>query len=116
MNTIEMQSITAIVHLRSVILYFMDLSEQCGYSVQAQVQLFQSIKPLFAYKLGFVVINKIDIMRPEDLDAETKEKLDSILKTGDVEMLQLSCTTAEGVMRLKTLCANDSLQIVWRRN
>ena len=101
MNTIEMQSITAIAHLRSAILYFMDLSEQCGYSVQAQVQLFQSIKPLFANKLVFVVINKIDIMRPEDLDSETKEKLDSILKPGDVEMLQLSCTTAEGVTEVK---------------
>lgn len=101
MNTIEMQSITAIAHIRSVILYFMDLSEQCGYSVQAQIQLFQSIKPLFANKLVFVVINKIDIMRPEDLDAETKESLNSILKADDVEMLQLSCTTAEGVTEVK---------------
>lgn len=101
MNTIEMQSITAIAHLRSAILYFMDLSEQCGYSVHAQIQLFQSIKPLFANKLVFVVINKIDIMRPEDLDVETKEKLDSILKPGDVELLQLSCTTAEGVTEVK---------------
>lgn len=101
MNTIEMQSITAIAHLRSAILYFMDLSEQCGYSVQAQIQLFQSIKPLFANKLVFVVINKIDIMRPEDLDSETKKQLDAILKSGDVEMLQLSCTTAEGVTEVK---------------
>lgn len=101
MNTIEMQSITAIAHLRSAILYFMDLSEQCGYTVQAQIQLFQSIKPLFANKLVFVVINKIDIMRPEDLDVENKEKLDSILKAGDVELLQLSCTTAEGVTEVK---------------
>lgn len=37
MNTIEMQSITALAHLRSCILYFMDLSEQCGYTVEAQV-------------------------------------------------------------------------------
>jgi nucleolar GTP-binding protein len=37
MNTIEMQSITALAHLRSAILYFMDLSEQCGYTVEAQV-------------------------------------------------------------------------------
>ena len=101
MNTIEMQSITAIAHLRSAILYFMDLSEQCGYSVQAQIQLFQSIKPLFANKLVFVVINKIDVMRPEDLDPETKEKLDSILKPGDVELLQLSCTTTEGITEVK---------------
>ena len=37
MNTIEMQSITALAHLRSAVLYFMDLSEQCGYTVEAQV-------------------------------------------------------------------------------
>ena len=101
MNTIEMQSITAIAHLRSAILYFMDLSEQCGYSLQAQIQLFRSIKPLFANKLVFVVINKIDIMRPADLDPESKESLDSILKSGDVELLQLSCTTAEGIIEVK---------------
>jgi nucleolar GTP-binding protein len=101
MNTIEMQSITAIAHLRSAILYFMDLSEQCGYSVAAQIQLFQSIKPLFANKLVFVVINKIDIMKPEDLDAETQEKLKSILKSGEVELLQLSCITTEGVTQVK---------------
>ena len=101
MNTIEMQSITAIAHLRSAILYFMDLSEQCGYSVQAQIQLFHSVKPLFANKLVFVVINKIDITRPEDLDAETKVMLDSMLKSGDVELLQLSCTTTEGVTEVK---------------
>ncbi len=101
MNTIEMQSITAIAHLRSAILYFMDLSEQCGYTVAAQIALFQSIKPLFANKLVFIVINKIDVMRPEDLDPETAAKLQELLKPGDVEMLQLSCTTEEGVQEVK---------------
>lgn len=101
MNTIEMQSITAIAHLRSAILYFMDLSEQCGYSVQAQIQLFHSIKPLFANKLVFIVINKIDITKPEDLDQETQDQLNNLLKPGDVEMLQLSCTTTEGVQEVK---------------
>ncbi|KAH8691481.1 putative nucleolar GTP-binding protein [Talaromyces proteolyticus] len=101
MNTIEMQSITAIAHLRSAIMYFMDLSEQCGYSVADQIKLFSSIKPLFANKLVFIVINKIDVRRPEDLDPETKELLDSVLKQSDVEMLQLSCTTTEGVTDVK---------------
>ncbi len=101
MNTIEMQSITAIAHLRSAILYFMDLSEQCGYTVQAQMQLFTSIKPLFANKLVFIIINKIDITRPEDLDEETQAQLQAILEPGDVEMLQLSCTTSEGVQDVK---------------
>ncbi|KAI0995074.1 Nucleolar GTP-binding protein 1 [Podosphaera aphanis] len=101
MNTIEMQSITAIAHLRSAILYFMDLSEQCGYTVQAQIQLFKSIKPLFANKLVFIVINKIDITKPEDLDEETQASLRALLAPGDVEMLQLSCTTLEGVQDVK---------------
>ena len=109
MNTIEMQSITAIAHLRSAILYFMDLSEQCGYSVQAQMALFQSIKPLFANKLVFIVINKIDIMRPEDLDAETQEKLQELLKSDNVELLQLSCTTTEGLMNVRNAACDRLL-------
>jgi len=101
MNSIEMQSITAIAHLRSAILYFMDLSEQCGYSVKDQIKLFQGIKPLFANKLVFVVINKIDVTRPEDLDEETQAEIQALLKPGEVEMLQLSCTTTEGVTEVK---------------
>ncbi|KAL0257130.1 Nucleolar GTP-binding protein 1 [Diplodia seriata] len=101
MNTIEMQSITAIAHLRSAIMYFMDLSEQCGYSVTAQIQLFHSIKPLFNGKLVFIVINKTDLMKPEDLDAETQESLQGMLKSGEVELLQLSCNTTENVMAVR---------------
>ncbi|KAK7614906.1 nucleolar GTP-binding protein 1 [Phyllosticta paracitricarpa] len=102
MNTIEMQSITAIAHLRSAILYFMDLSEQCSYSVSAQIQLFHSIKPLFNNKLVFIVINKTDLRKPEDLDPETQEALQGMLKSGEVELLQLSCTTQDGVMSVRS--------------
>jgi nucleolar GTP-binding protein len=109
MNTIEMQSITAIAHLRSAILYFMDLSEQCGYSVHAQMALFQSIKPLFANKLVFIVINKIDVMRPEHLDEETQAKLQELLKSGNVELLQLSCTTTEGLMNVRNAACDRLL-------
>lgn len=101
MNTIEMQSITAIAHLRSAILYFMDLSEQCGYSVQAQMALFTSIKPLFANKLVFIVVNKIDVTRPEDLEESVQAQLQEILKSGNVEMLQTSCATTEGLMNVR---------------
>jgi nucleolar GTP-binding protein len=79
----------------------MDLSEQCGYSVHDQIQLFKSIKPLFSNKLVFVVVNKIDVARPEDLSTETQEELQTILKSGEVEMLQLSCNTQEGVQTVK---------------
>ncbi|KAF1998800.1 P-loop containing nucleoside triphosphate hydrolase protein [Amniculicola lignicola CBS 123094] len=109
MNTIEHQSICAIAHLRASIMYFMDLSEQCGYSVSAQIALFHSIKPLFANKLVFIVINKIDLMKPEDLDLETQEQLQGMLKSGEVELLQLSCTTTEGVMQVRNAACDRLL-------
>ena len=102
MNTIEMQSITAIAHLRSAILYFMDLSEQCGYSVSAQMALFRSIKPLFSNKLVFIVINKTDIMKPEDLDSDLQKELEELVTgNSNTELLQLSCITQEGVQQVK---------------
>ncbi|KAI9934796.1 Nucleolar GTP-binding protein 1 [Aspergillus wentii] len=109
MNTIEMQSITAIAHLRSAIMYFMDLSEQCGYSVPDQIKLFNSIRPLFANKIVFLVVNKIDVRRPEDLEPEYQQELEAILKSGDVEMLQLSCTTTEGVTGVKNAACDKLL-------
>lgn len=66
-NTIEMQSVTAMAHLRACVLFFIDLSEQCGYSVKEQISLFHSIKPLFANKPVVVVVNKIDVRKPDDL-------------------------------------------------
>ena len=58
-NTIEMQSITALAHLRAVILYIVDVSEECGYTIAQQATLFHSIKPLFANKPIVVAINKV---------------------------------------------------------
>jgi nucleolar GTP-binding protein len=106
MNTIEMQSITAIAHLRSAILYFMDLSEQCGYTVSAQMALFRSIKPLFANKLVFIVVNKIDVTKPEDLDPELQKELRDLVDShSNTELLQLSCVTNEGIQSVKnTAC------------
>ncbi|KAF9893800.1 Nucleolar GTP-binding protein 1 [Aspergillus nanangensis] len=109
MNTIEMQSITAIAHLRSAVMYFMDLSEQCGYSVGDQIKLFHSIKPLFANKIVFLVINKIDVRRPEDLEPEYQAEIEKIVKAGDVEVLQVSCTTTEGVTAVKNAACDKLL-------
>jgi len=80
----------------------MDLSEACGYSVSAQIALCKNLKPLFAGKPTFIIINKIDMMKPEDLDAASKAELDELLKSGDYELLTLSCNTQEGVQAVKT--------------
>ncbi len=109
MNTIEMQSITAIAHLRAAILYFMDLSEECGYSVQAQMKLFQSIKPLFANKVVILVINKIDRMTPEKLDKESLLALETLTNSPEITTVRASCTTQEGVMNVKNAACEQLL-------
>jgi nucleolar GTP-binding protein len=103
-NTIEMLSITALAHLRACILFFVDLTEQCGYSIADQAKLFHSIKPLFANKPLMLVINKIDTRKPDDLTAEERQVLESMI-TDDVTVVQCSCYTDEGVMDVrKTAC------------
>jgi nucleolar GTP-binding protein len=101
MNTIEMQSITALAHLRSAVLYFMDLSEQCGYTIEAQCKLFHSIKPLFANKPVMLVINKIDVCRLEELSVENRAFVDEIIGKENVQVVQASCYTEEGVMSVR---------------
>lgn len=101
MNNVEMQSIYAIAHLRSCVLYFMDLSEQCGFSIEAQVKLFHSIKPLFANKSVLVVVNKTDIIRIEDLEQDRQDLLKTILEVPGVEIMQTSCYAEENVMQVR---------------
>ncbi|CUA70612.1 putative nucleolar GTP-binding protein 1 [Schizosaccharomyces pombe 972h-] [Rhizoctonia solani] len=109
MNTIEMQSVTAMAHLRSAILYFMDLSERCGYTIEAQVKLFHSIKPLFAGKPVVVVINKIDVVRLDDLNDEQRTLVDTVITLPEVKTVQVSCYTDEGVTEVKTTACDELL-------
>jgi nucleolar GTP-binding protein len=101
MNTIEMQSVTALAHLRAAVCFFIDISEQCGYSLKAQCSLFKSIKPLFANKMVFIVLNKMDIKPFEELEPELQEEVNSLTRSGDVELLRASCATQEGVQDVK---------------
>jgi len=105
-----MQSVTALAHLRSCVLYFMDLSGECGYTVAQQVQLFNNIRPLFANKVTFLALNKIDRCGLTDLDSETRALLESILADGTVEKLELSCATEEGVMEARNRACERLLQ------
>ncbi|CDK27393.1 unnamed protein product [Kuraishia capsulata CBS 1993] len=101
MNNIEMQSIYAIAHLRSCVLYFMDLSEQCGFSIEDQVKLFHSIKPLFANKSVLVVVNKTDIIKIEHLDEERQELIKTVTALPGVEIMQTSCIEEDNVMQVR---------------
>ncbi|KAK0527048.1 Nucleolar GTP-binding protein 1 [Tilletia horrida] len=111
MNTIEMQSITALAHLRAAILYFMDLSEQCGYSIEAQVQLFNSIKPLFANKPTFLVINKIDVVRLAELDDERAKLVRDLVSEANITLAEISTFTDEGVMACRNAACDKLLDL-----
>nr|CAG4641533.1 EOG090X02QX [Eurycercus lamellatus] len=100
-NTIEMQAIAALAHLRAAILYVMDISEQCGHTIDQQVALFDSIKPLFANKPLLVVLNKTDIIRLEELKPEQKELIQRFIDE-DVPVMEMSTINDEGVMNVKT--------------
>jgi nucleolar GTP-binding protein len=84
-------------------------SEQCGYSLKAQCNLFRSIKPLFANKMVFVVLNKMDIKTFEELDQEMQTELQDLTKSGDVELLRASCATQDGVQDVKNLVCEKLL-------
>ncbi|XP_038049443.1 nucleolar GTP-binding protein 1-like [Patiria miniata] len=100
-NTIEMQAITALAHLRAAILYVLDVSEQCGHSVEEQVELFESIRPLFSNKPLIVCANKTDIVTVDELAPEKKVLLEKFQEDG-IPLISMSTVTEEGVMEVKT--------------
>ena len=75
----DAQSITALAHLRAAVLYILDVSEQCGHSLQQQAALFHSIKPLFANKPLLVVANKTDVTPLESLNEADRKVIDEMV-------------------------------------
>uniref|UniRef100_A0A8C0XQ24 Nucleolar GTP-binding protein 1 n=1 Tax=Castor canadensis TaxID=51338 RepID=A0A8C0XQ24_CASCN len=100
-NTIEMQAITALAHLRAAVLYVMDLSEQCGHGLKEQLELFQNIRPLFINKPLIVVANKCDVKRIAEL-SEEDQKIFIDLQAEGFPVIETSTLTEEGVIQVKT--------------
>lgn len=100
-NVIEMQAITALAHLRACVLYIMDISEQCGHSMEEQVKLFESIKPLFTNKPLIVVLNKTDIVKVEDLTGERRAIIERLEEDKNIPVLQMSTVNEIGLAEVK---------------
>lgn len=109
-NTIEMQSITALAHLHAAVVYVVDISEQCGYTIPQQIELFNSIKPLFANKPVLLVANKIDTMKYEELDDEDRALLDAAGKESSAPGLLMSTATGQGVSDVKIAACDRLLE------
>lgn len=114
-NIIEMCSITALAHLRAAILFFLDISGSCGYSIAQQAALFHSIKSLFMNKPLILVCNKTDLQPLEGISEEDMklvmemkaEALKTVVGQGgeptndDSVLLTMSTLTEDGVIAVK---------------
>ena len=61
-----------------VVLFVIDVSEECGYSVAQQVALFNSVHVLFKNKPKVVILNKTDKVKPADLAEDVKQLLKNL--------------------------------------
>lgn len=114
-NTIEMQAVTALAHLTCSVLYFVDVSEQCGYTIERQCDLFHSIRPLFANKELLVIVNKVDAQPWETLDEDKKRLVQKLAESGDgddrsnVTLLTMSNLSEHGVSEVKAAACDRLL-------
>jgi len=108
-NTIEMQAITALAHLQCCVLYFVDVSEQCGWTIAQQLALFESVRPLFANKQLLLVVNKIDQVKWEDLKAEDREAIEKCAEGSGAELMKMSNVSEEGVSAVKNKACDKLL-------
>lgn len=121
-NIIEMCSITALAHLRAAVLFFLDISGSCGYTIAQQAALFHSIKSLFMNKPLVIVCNKTDLQPLDGLSEEDmklvmemkSEAMKTIPQGGDPSeegvLLTMSALTDEGVMAVKNAACERLLE------
>jgi len=81
-NEIEKQAIAALTHLADMIIFIIDSSETCGYSLDDQKQLLSQIEKMFSNSTIVLVENKVDFKRT------------------DSPNLKISCETGEGIDRI----------------
>lgn len=65
---------------QSAVLFLIDLSEECGYSIAEQVGLFHSLLVLFKNKEILVILNKTDKRTLKDLPAEERRLIQDMGK------------------------------------
>uniref|UniRef100_A0A7S2BZF7 Nucleolar GTP-binding protein 1 n=1 Tax=Octactis speculum TaxID=3111310 RepID=A0A7S2BZF7_9STRA len=109
-NTIEMQAITALAHLQCCVLYFLDISEQCGFTIAQQVALFENIKPLFANKQLLLIVNKIDVVAFDAISEDNRNLITEMVKTTGAELMHMSNVSEEGVSAVKNRACDLLLQ------
>jgi len=78
-NAIEKQAVAALTHLADIIVFLIDPTETCGYTLNDQMHLLSQIKKIFVDSIFIIVENKADINKT------------------DSKHLKVSCETGEGI-------------------
>jgi len=85
-----MQAITALAHLNACILFLLDISETCGYTIDQQVSLFNTIKPLFQAKPLVIVLTKSDLQKYGELNSTQRDLIEGLAKETNAFLIQMS--------------------------
>lgn len=83
-NNIEKQAIAALSNLADLIVFILDVSETCGYSLDDQKSLLSTVKKMFSDASIIIVENKADIKKTTSenisISCETGEGIDILLE------------------------------------
>jgi len=111
-NIIEMCSITALAQLRAAVLFFLDISESCGYSITQQAALFQSLKSLFMNKPLVIVCNKTDLQPLEGLSEDDLKLVMEMKAEAMKTITQAAGPNEEGVLLAMSTLTDDGVMAV----
>ncbi|KAM9977664.1 hypothetical protein ACTFIR_011535 [Dictyostelium discoideum] len=111
-DEIEIKSINALTHLNCCILFLIDISEQCGYSIKKQVDLFLNVQLLFSDKPSLILLNKIDIKNPNHLPENDWNLLKNLEKPinssfGGVQLIPMSNLISNSILKVKEKAYNS---------
>lgn len=96
-NDIEKQAVLALRYLTDIMVFILDPSETCGYPMEKQTALFETIRKSFEGVPIIVVESKCDIMRT------------------DHDAIRISAETGEGMEELKQMLVEQLHEILRNR-
>ena len=73
--------------MNAAILFLLDISETCGYTIQQQIDLFSSIKPLFQAKPLVIVLTKSDLTKLGELEPESRASVEALAKESNAYLI-----------------------------
>lgn len=85
-NKIELQAIIALKNLKGGIVFLMDPTETCGYSLDHQLNVLRSVREMFREKPMVIALTKIDIATDEQIQrAQDKLKGERVFMCNTLE-------------------------------